>query len=477
MTEGLPTIAIIGAGASGALCALHLLTSAGDGHARLVLVGPDPLVGAGVAYSTTYACHLLNVPASGMSALDDDPAHFVRWLDRHGRPGAQDEFVPRRLYGQYLRDSLQLATDRGLGEDMVDVVHDQVVGTEAEGGRQRLVLARATPLVADAVVLATGIVPRHLPPGLGDGGPRCIAEPWDHAALSRIEPSATVTLIGSGLTAVDTVLSLYEGGHRGPVHAISHHGLLPRAHLRRAPGAAVPGPPVAELAARVSHMEGTTTGQLFHQFRQVLDSAAAAGADWRDVVDVLRPVTASLWQRLDDTEKRRFRRHLERLWNVHRHRMAPEVAQRIAELRDGGLFHVHAGTVRSLHQGQAALRLDVALGPARQARSWATDWVVNCTGPDPEVFSNAAPLMTALRQRGVVVPGPLGMGVATDDGGRPLDAQGRPVPWMWALGSLRQGELLESTAVPEIRKQAQEVAVAARGYLRRARTAAPAGRP
>jgi uncharacterized NAD(P)/FAD-binding protein YdhS len=36
---------------------------------------------------------------------------------------------------------------------------------------------------------------------------------------------------------------------------------------------------------------------------------------------------------------------------------------------------------------------------------------------------------------------------------------------VWVLGALRRGELLESTAVPEIRGQAQQVAEAVLGAL------------
>jgi len=57
------------------------------------------------------------------------------------------------------------------------------------------------------------------------------------------------------------------------------------------------------------------------------------------------------------------------------------------------------------------------------------------------------------------------MGTATDEGGRVLGSDGQPLPWMWALGSLRQGQLLESTAVPEIRGQAAALALDVMNYL------------
>jgi hypothetical protein len=62
-------------------------------------------------------------------------------------------------------------------------------------------------------------------------------------------------------------------------------------------------------------------------------------------------------------------------------------------------------------------------------------------------------------------PGHLDAGIDTDAGGRVLTVSGQPIEWMWALGSLRQGQLLETTAVPEIRSQALHVASAVRQWL------------
>ena len=462
-----PTIVIAGAGASGTLSAVHLLAVATGRRARLVLVERAVKVGGGAAFSTAQLCHVLNVPASGMSAFDDDPDHFVRWLDRHGYPGAGTDFVPRRLYGHYLRDCLWLAADHGPGDTVVDVVHDEIVDVGAENSRPRVSFSAANPLEVDAVVLATGIVPRPLPPALAGyaSHERCITDPWADGALTRIEPFSTVTLIGTGLSAVDAVLALYENGHRGPVYAISRHGLLPRPHLSAPAGAPVPHGAAAALARRCQGLRGPSARGLLHQFRTLLSDSAEAGVDWREVVDMLRPVTSSLWQGLDQQEQLRFRRHLERLWNVHRHRMAPRVALRIDELRDAGLFHVHAGTVQSVQPMPGSLRLEVRLAASPRTHGWATDWLVNCTGPDPDVFRSASPLMSGLRQRGLCGPGPLGMGTATDEGGRVLGSDGQPLPWMWALGSLRQGQLLESTAVPEIRGQAAALALDVMNYL------------
>jgi uncharacterized NAD(P)/FAD-binding protein YdhS len=220
------------------------------------------------------------------------------------------------------------------------------------------------------------------------------------------------------------------------------------------------------LARLGEEVRGTKVRLLVHRARENLEEARSEGADWRDMVDALRPAVPSLWAQLNPEERRRFGRHLERLWNVNRHRMAPRVADSVEELRGSGTFHVHAGEVQSASDADGALSLQVKLPQRERPYVWATDWLVNCTGTEPQLFGKGQTVLDALLARGYARPGPLGWGVDTDGRGRALDRGGRPLEWLWAIGSLRQGQLLESTAVPEIRAQARDVAADIERFLR-----------
>ena len=89
-------VAIVGGGACGTLVAVQLLRQA---HApwRIALIERSGALARGIAYGPAESCHLLNVPAAGMSALPDDEGHFVRWSG-----AAPDAFVARPVYGAYL---------------------------------------------------------------------------------------------------------------------------------------------------------------------------------------------------------------------------------------------------------------------------------------------------------------------------------------------------------------------------------------
>ncbi len=139
---------------------------------------------------------------------------------------------------------------------------------------------------------------------------------------------------GADLTAVDVALSLRDVGHAGTIRMVSSHGLLPEAHVREplptVPPCVTVGSPAA---ASVRRRDGG---------RPI--AATRDAADWRQVVDGLRPQTVPLWRGLSETEQRRFLRHVARRWEVRRHRMAPEVAAAIAALRSAGCARHRAGT-------------------------------------------------------------------------------------------------------------------------------------
>jgi uncharacterized NAD(P)/FAD-binding protein YdhS len=204
MSARLPTVAIVGAGAGGVLAALHLLDSPGP-PVRVLLVERSGKAGRGVAFSTDHDSHLLNVPAGSMSAFERDPGHFTRWLGGNGFPNAQDDFVPRRLFGQYLGEALLSWARLGQGHDVVEIARDEVVDIDTTGPSPTLVFAGRQRARVDAVVLATGVLPPRWPvslEGWKDNG-RCISDPWRPGVLDEVGLGDTVTLVGTGLTAVD----------------------------------------------------------------------------------------------------------------------------------------------------------------------------------------------------------------------------------------------------------------------------------
>ena len=229
-------IAIIGAGFSGSLLAVHLLRRSTPDD-RIYLVERSAGFGRGLAYATGNPHHLLNVRAGNMSALSDQPDHFLEWLralpenERAEVSVSEDRltFASRQLYGSYIQHILGREIWGAESAHRLYLVADEAVALHPSGEGFSLETGCGRCYDVDAVALAVG----NFPP---EGDTRgYIANPWSPAATADLEPDARMLLVGSGLTMVDMVVTLLEKGHRGPILAISRRGLLPRRHAAVTP--------------------------------------------------------------------------------------------------------------------------------------------------------------------------------------------------------------------------------------------------
>jgi uncharacterized NAD(P)/FAD-binding protein YdhS len=420
-----------------------------------------------VAYSTREAAHLLNVPAGRMSAWPDRPDDFVQWAGRRHGPVQATDFLPRAWYGEYVRESLLTTAQQARAAAEFVVVFDEVrrVARHPAGGWM-VHLGREPSVRADAVVLAIGHRPPSDPAGLRWSGPRTryIADPWRPFAVNRVGPDDPVLVLGSGLTAVDTVVSLAERARRAPITLVSRHGLTPQAH---AAAPATPTPLQALVDELLSAPGGVRARTLCHALRRQVRALAPSGIDWRSVVDGVRPHTAALWQALAPAERRRFLSRLRPFWEVHRHRMAGAVAERFFAMLDRGDVRLVAGRVESARADNDGVSLVVRERKGGRCVESYAAWVINCTGPLPSNRAESNPAIGSLLVGGWVCPDDLALGIATTEAGTAVAGDGREVADLFVVGTLRKPASWESTAVPELRQQAAAVADGVLALLRR----------
>ncbi len=444
------TIAIIGGGVSGSLTAFHLRRSSKD--VRIVVVDPRPELGLGLAYSTPSLCHLLNVPAGKISALPNDAEHFLRWFRaNYDSQATPMTFAPRAVFGQYIRS---LLTQAAHIEHLQTTVTDMTV-TDSSA---TLILRDGTNLHADLVVLATGnFDPAALPgiePAAVESGAYC-HNAWSEATYANLPAHAPVTLIGTGLTGVDVVLRLRELGHQGVITAVSRHGVFPHRHA-------------AYTAADHSAIPAGTSATCLSYLR-ALRAAIASGMEWRAAIDSLRATTNDLWLALPLREQKRFRRHLQRRWDVVRHRMAPPISGLIEAELAAGTLQIEEGHLASVGAGSVGAK--VALRSAGGQSELHAARVINCTGPSMNYRRVGSSLLNSLFAQGVITPGPLGGGLNSTRYGALIDEQGQASGILFHLGPGRLGTLIESIAIPEIRQQAVETAAILAGRLNARSTA------
>ncbi|MFS3129147.1 FAD/NAD(P)-binding protein [Nocardioides sp. Bht2] len=436
--EGDRCAVVIGAGAAGTLTAIHLITHLSS-RFHVELIDPSPDTGRGPAYSTDDDRHLLNVPASGMSAFPLDPDHFFRYVRaHHDREAQPQDFVPRRVYGDYLNHLLTTATEFP-GSARLVRRHATVVDLTSDGGLGTVHLDSGEQVHARAVVLATSARPAaHWAPESLLDSDRLIADPWSRPLRDALPDDGDILLVGTGLTMVDVALAADRPGRR--LHTVSRHALVPARHvLPTTPP--VPPPPGITRISDLEHLRRVVEEHVARTVRET--------GDWRAAIDGLRPVTQQLWRGLSDDDRVDFLRHDARLWEIHRHRMPPITARRLDRLRDSGRWREYQGEVVAAEELPDGVRVRLSNGASLEVAA-----VVNCTGPLSSLAAD--PLLASLARTGVVRPGPAGMGIDTADLGRVVGTLTQAT--LFAVGSLRRGNLYESTAMPEIRVQAYNVA-------------------
>jgi uncharacterized NAD(P)/FAD-binding protein YdhS len=432
--DGSPVVAVIGAGFSGLLTAIHLLRN--DPTVRVTLVERAARLGPGRAYSTGNPDHLLNVRAANMSAFPGQPADFMTWAKVEG-----DAFVSRGRYGAYLQSLLGAELNDPDHADRLICEPSDVISAHPRDGRWQVALAGGRAFAADAVVLAVGFLPAAWPTGVDVAAlpaSTCVADPWS-ADLDAL-PDGDVLLVGTGLTMVDVALAVARPGRR--VTAVSRRGLLPLGH---APTLAAPAPE-AGLAGPIQALRALR--------------AHAGEAGWRAAVDSVRPVTAATWRSWSLADRRRFLRHLRPWWDIHRHRMAPVVAGKIAQLRAAGALTVVAGHLHSLRASEGVVEARIRPRGETAVQTRLFSGVVNCASPQGDPGQTSEGLIADLHRRGLVRADALGLGLDLGPDLSVIGADGRASPGLFAVGPLTRGATWEAVAAPDLRNQTGQIAQA-----------------
>jgi uncharacterized NAD(P)/FAD-binding protein YdhS len=265
-----------------------------------------------------------------------------------------------------------------------------------------------------------------------------------------------VLLTGTGLTMVDVAMSLLDQGHTGPILALSRRGLLPRPHK-----------PSAAMSDGAAQAFPTSSLQMLRLLRQEARRAEAEGGSWPPIIDELRPFARDVWQAMSLAEKARFLRHARPWWEVHRHRMPPAVAERIAHARGEGRLKVQAGRIRGFDIAGDRVRVTYRLRGSDSLQEVEVARVVNCSGPGADYARIADPLVRSLLEQGSARADLLRLGLDVTSNCALLHRDGGVSRRVFAVGPVTKGAFWEITAVPDIRRQCELLAEHLAGLPRR----------
>jgi uncharacterized NAD(P)/FAD-binding protein YdhS len=402
-----------------------------------------------------------------MGAFPDKPEEFLCWAKSNYDASIKARsFLPRSVYGQYLGSVLE----RTLGEkgrERFQWIQDEALSMQRR--RDGLALQRknlaSAELLARAVVLATGNFPPGAPriPGLavshsaGGGLGRSLGSPlssslyvqfaWSAHALENLPRDGSVLLLGSGLTSIDMIMALKSKAFRGTIHVLSREGLIPSRHQ-----------PIQPWPLFWNENSPRTVRGLVRLIREQVDIAAEQGIDWRSVVDSLRAVTPQIWQSLPVSEQRRFLRHARAYWDVHRHRLAPEISDIFSDMEAEGQIRFHTGRVTRYAEDENLAEVVYQERGSDTTKRLHAHRVINCTGSETDSRRIDDSLITSLFAQGLAHPDALFLGLDVDAQGALIDYEGKSSRVLFTIGPTRKGQLWETTAVPEIRQQAEQLA-------------------
>ena len=440
---------IVGGGYSGTMVAVHLARA--QRGLRVALIERGKIPGRGVAYGTSDPKHLLNVRADQMGAFPDDIGHFYRWLQRHPQNLAAagihdlrpDAFIPRLVFGDYIQDLLCEA--RAL-PGTLDVIQGEIIDLEqVNDGRFELTRKSGEKINAAHVVLALG----NFPPGeVRQNQPWLMNNPYSAEIHKKLAEPGDLLIIGSGLTSLDVLMTLEKTKREGTIHLISRRGLFPQPHKKAEPYPMFLDPD--DLPK--------TTRELFHRVVWEIRQAAIRGIDWRPVIDSLRPLHQTIWTRLHIVEQRRFLRHVQGLWDTHRHRCAPEIMATKLRLEAEGRLICHQGRIQDYLPEGEDVGITYRPRGTDEIKKIRVRRVLSCTGPQSDVRKLNDPLVRQLLTRNLLAPDALRMGASTAVGGLIRNQAGEVIENLYTLGSTQKGRLYESIAVPELRVQAADLA-------------------
>ena len=439
-----PRLAILGGGLTGAALAIHAIRAA-TGPLVLDIVEPDDRLGRGAAYGTLDPVHRINVPSHRMSLLPEAPDHFTLWLEERGiLPDAAatdargDHYVSRAAFGAYAAATL----DRSVADaPSVRLRHRRAraVAVGRAGRGWRVALDDGHALEADGVALCTGHASPAPPCPVSAAArahPGFVSDPWRPEALAPIGRTASVLVVGTGLSMLDVVASLDRIGHRGSLMAVSRRGLLAR------PQGAFPDgfDPFAEAPPP------RTARDLLGLLRRGLRERPP-GVGWQEVTDGFRFRLRAFWAALPPDEQRRVVRRLLPFWEVHRFRAAPQPFELAARWRQEGRLGILRAALVALDADASGLVATLARpGAGVERRSF--DAVVLCTGPGNALHCD--PLVRGLLADGLARPDGIGFGLAVDAESRLVAPDGSVADGLWAFGPLTRGSFGEMTGQPDI---------------------------
>jgi uncharacterized NAD(P)/FAD-binding protein YdhS len=484
-------VAIVGGGPSGVSVFrefLHFLEQETSYRSRIKITLLDKVgeFGYGMPYSTKLNGHVTNMAVATMSLKFNQDDHFYHWLlnspqlwrHEYNIPSlAPDDVVPRRLFGLYVNHMFKEAREKAdsLGVD-VETITAEATDIAEENKDVRLRFGQ-NERHFDQLFLCIG----NTTPSLGQelqGTPGYIHDAWPEERIMKAVPlDEPVVILGSGLTAIDVMITLQESGHRGPMTMVSRHGLLPKVRNKAKPYELVSISPrniqketqngkfPLSLRETIALLRKEFENADIHfgadddfyrrknqgpieTLRQDIARVKTGHANYFSVLKAIDKQIGLIWNAMSLEARAEFDRFYSTLWNIHCYPMPLLNGLRTLKALESGQLTVRGGFCGlSYDPNEAMFRLRLQHGAGEE--TIATRFVINATGQGMDLSTSRCRLLRSGLQSGALLPHALG-GIDVDFiSGRARSAGGRFSDRIYVVGRLTRGVHFYTNSVTE----------------------------
>jgi uncharacterized NAD(P)/FAD-binding protein YdhS len=433
--------------------------------------------GHGAAYEADLPSNILNTKTAYISPYPHLPGHFLQWLLAYpaawrpafaGFEPEADSFAPRALFGLYLKDQVRKLVLRGasLGCQIV-LINAEVCAIDLIDGSETVRTRCGVSIATQKVFLFCGPLGGKKDPERCDE--RVLTTPYPVSRLlETIAPHERVAVIGARLSAIDTVIALIEGGHRGSIRMHSRSGYFPvvRGTQERVELRHLTREGVRALVAQHGPLQISDLVALFRKELAAHDPASSSAviplpappADivsfieheiqvsqaprlWQAILYATNGFVEHLWQALDDTAQARFMSEYFSFFMAYRVSIPTENARKI-------LAYLRSGQLEFVSGAFAAPQPVDSQGLILRGAGWehAYDRLIHATGFPRDAHRLDSALLTSLIGSGAATPHPMG-GICVDPDNYCLIGRTGAARQIHAVGELTVGQFFFTSAL------------------------------
>lgn len=443
-------------------------------------------IGPGLPYSNLLDdCYILNLPKEIMEPIAGTTGHFAEWLKSKPMVKQETKFPPRKYFGEYLHflaEKIKIEANE-IGISITYHTNCEVLDVEDQRKTGTIkVITTQGDTIGNYLVFCTG----HMPSStyshfIGKQG--YFHNPWELDLYKKLDSYSEVTVIGTRLTAIDTVRKLLTSGYGGKIRMVSRSGLLPTVLSKEIPpytlkyltlanfdrltkGGVQPLSlkDLAELSfAEINEAEGRAVlpDNFVRSYRELSSEAwltqqiiqAESGPKkWQQVLFAAYPIVSNIWSMLTLQDKKSFIRNYRSIYLTYLAAFPLENAYKIREHLTSGRLDILGGVtdINPCKEGGFALHF-------ADRSPISTKVLVNATGPSyqPEMD----PLFRRLLNKGLLVKHEVG-GIDVDPISlRTLSSNQVKHQKIFGIGEITQGACLATTDMSRVATQAGKVAL------------------